>query len=99
VEVPTPPYLNFTSDAKPVKKVRFSEPLTEDDALSDEPDLDLQAASLVGSQFYDDKLKWCTISALSVGHQPWFGSHVLFYAPAVPNPAFPDVEHSSLAEV
>ena len=57
VQVPTPPYLNFTSDAKPVKKVRFSEPLTEDDAISDEPDLDLQAASLIGSQFYDDELK------------------------------------------
>ena len=95
VKVPTPPSLNFTPDAKSVKKVRFSEPPTEDNALSDEPDLDLQAASLVGSQFFDDELKWCTISAWGTNH----GSHVLFYAPTVPNPKFPDVEHSSLAEV
>ena len=102
VEVPFPPLLS-RANPTPIssKTVRFTLPednedeshLKADEAGASEKDT--RAATLVGSQFLDDEMSWCTISAWGTNH----GSHVLFYSPTVTNPKFPDVEHSSLTEV
>ena len=98
VPVPVPPFLSSTRNSGPhaVKKVRFSIPEKEDSSAGSSPSvLDARAAALIGSQFLDDEMSWCTITAWGTD----FGSRVLFYSPTVPNLKFPTAEHSSMTEV
>ena len=103
IDVPFPPLLRPIDNTTPIPTSSSINPsstsvssVTTPAGNDNEMSLDAQAAGLVGSQFYDEELLWCTVTAWGTSH----GTHIIYYRPTVPtSTSSGEDDFSSLTEV